>query len=393
MSSSSRLLVDVTQYSSWPATSGVQRVLQRLASEWAGEQVDADFGYIEGGSYATGPLRKLADVIRATFEAAEPTPAEEVRAALSDRVDGKTSTASLGRSYGVYLLPEPTFRRDVLTVCEELSQSGGVRPFFIYYDAIPLTHPEYFDKRTDADGSITRYHVRLARASHIAFISVAIKELFERRIARKALPHAIVARLGANGMQDGDAGVLPEVPTFVALGTVEPRKQHAIILDAFASLWAKGRDYRLVVIGAPGGGQPDVIERLARLDADGSLQWRTNADDDAVASALRSATAAIFVPSVEGYGLPPVEALALGCPVVASADVPALAGLGEAGQIRLETVTAQTVAQAVASLADPATNQSFRAAISSLDLPTWESFARGIEEWIAASLEAPASLI
>jgi glycosyltransferase involved in cell wall biosynthesis len=91
----------------------------------------------------------------------------------------------------------------------------------------------------------------------------------------------------------------------------------------------------------------------------------------------------VFVSDAEGCGLPPLEALFAGCPVIVSDNLPALEGLSESGQIRLAEVTVENVRVAVETLADPSHNARYRLAISALQLPTWKQFARTIEGWIA----------
>jgi glycosyltransferase involved in cell wall biosynthesis len=384
-----RLLVDVTQYASWPAKSGVQRVLLHLAAEWPGDRVAARFGFIDGSSYVTGPIEWLGSVIRLTFATSNGRDSvEEVRDALRARSAETIATDDVEQVFDAYLLPEPTLQRDSLAVAERVRARGRIGAYFIYFDAIPLTHPEFFAKATDTDGSVTRYHQVLSGMDHVAFISAAARELFEGRIARRRLDGGRVATLGADGLPKVTIS-RPKRPVFTILGTVEPRKRHQVVLDAFENLWDSGRDYMLVVLGPPGSGQPDLLKRLRELSETSRLNWLPNPRDDAVADHIARSSAVLFTSAVEGSGLPALEALALGCPVIVSDGVPALEGIGSAGQIRLETVDAESVATAVEALADPATNDALRAAIEGLHLPTWASFAADVEAWIADSLRVP----
>ena len=178
---------------------------------------------------------------------------------------------------------------------------------------------------------------------------------------------------------------------FAILGSVEPRKRHAVVLDAFERLWSAGRDYELVVMGAPGWEQPDVIERLRALTQTRRVRWIERPADKDIASALAESSALLYVPHAEGYGLPPLEALAVGCPVIVPVDLPSLEGLGDSGQIRLRSVTAEAVASAVEKLAAQDSNAEYRRAISKLRLPTWREFAADIEHWIARVLSTERS--
>lgn len=388
------LLVDVTQYVSAPATSGVQRVLRHLARDWPGRTIEARYGFIEDRHYAMGPLSELGSVIASTFRATSGTHAsgiearaETVRDALRETADRIIPSDHVEGSFDAYLLPEPTLNAEILAVAMRLQDSPQTTPFFLYYDALPLTHPQFFRARDVDQAGFTKYHRSVVRSDNVAFISQAVRALFEKRIARGTPSNAIVARPGADGLPPVRQLRSPSA-TFTIVGTVEPRKQHRVVLDAFEQLWASGRDYQLVVLGAPGGAQPGVLERLRTLSRTSRVEWIERARDEDICNALSRSSAMVFVSDGEGYGLPPLEALAVGCPVIVAEDLPALEGLASAGQIRLRTINAQTVAAAIDLLADPAANAAHRRAIDDLSLPTWEQFASDLEHWITIVLDS-----
>jgi glycosyltransferase involved in cell wall biosynthesis len=109
----------------------------------------------------------------------------------------------------------------------------------------------------------------------------------------------------------------------LALGTIEPRKDHPTLLRAFDRAAATDPDLELVVVGAPGWGVGAFESTLAAVTHRDRVTWLPAADDTTIADLL--ARAAVFAyPSIyEGFGLPPLEAMAAGVPVVASA-IPAL---------------------------------------------------------------------
>src|SRR5215475_7142168 len=82
-----RVLVDVTQFVSWPAASGVQRVLRHLAEEWEGDDVEGLYGFIRAGRFVTGPISALGSEIASVFRASStgpPVSSESVELALTD---------------------------------------------------------------------------------------------------------------------------------------------------------------------------------------------------------------------------------------------------------------------------------------------------------------------
>ena len=103
-----RLLIDVSQYVSWPATSGVQRVLLHLAQGWSGTEVNGSFGFIDNGSYVTGPLVELAAVLALSFESSgDAMSSEDVRRTLHKASDQLVPTSDVETNFDAYLLPEP----------------------------------------------------------------------------------------------------------------------------------------------------------------------------------------------------------------------------------------------------------------------------------------------
>jgi glycosyltransferase involved in cell wall biosynthesis len=386
-----RLLVDVSQYVSWPATSGVQRVIGKLAHEWPDIHVEPSYGYLEGGRYFTGDLRMLGSLIESTFAGSTrrsydiADAAAATRAALRERADGSVDGTAVQEQFDVFLLPEPTLRSDSLDVAAELLRTAPKTVHFLHFDALPLIHPSVYPRRADDLLRVSRYHLLVARGENVAFISNASKREFERRLARRTIANAIVATPGADAVERPRRNPSLTAATFVIVGTVEPRKGHRVVLDAFERMWSDGRDYKLVVLGAPGWERSDLFERLRGHDRSGRLKWRTAVDDGEIRRAYSQASALVFVSEYEGYGLPPLEALSSGCPVIVSEHLPALERLPRGGQIRLRDVTAEHVREAVEMLADPVENRRHREAIATVRLPTWNGFVQRIERWVAGA--------
>jgi alpha-1,2-rhamnosyltransferase len=112
------------------------------------------------------------------------------------------------------------------------------------------------------------------------------------------------------------------------VGTLEPRKGHGLVLDVLDVLWSGGSPARLIFAGrAP---WPPLLARIRAHEELGSrLLHIERADDRELADLYRGAAATISASAGEGFGLPVVESLSLGTPVIAS-DIPAHREIGGA---------------------------------------------------------------
>lgn len=100
----------------------------------------------------------------------------------------------------------------------------------------------------------------------------------------------------------------------MSLSTLEPRKNTKLLLEAFSNVQDKV-NYDLVLVGRKGWKMDEVIEKY---NSKSKIHMTGFADDEDVAEIYRNAICFVFPSLYEGFGLPPVEALALGTPVISS---------------------------------------------------------------------------
>jgi glycosyltransferase involved in cell wall biosynthesis len=111
-------------------------------------------------------------------------------------------------------------------------------------------------------------------------------------------------------------------PSLLMVGTLEPRKGHTQVLDAFELLWADGIEANLVIIGHEGWHVEDLVGRLTQHKASGKfLFWLPAADDQALSLAYQLASGLLAASEGEGFGLPLIEAARYGLPILAR-DLP-----------------------------------------------------------------------
>lgn len=385
-----RILIDLSQFCSWPARTGIQRVLCEMLANWPNEAVAADVGAQMGGTYRIVNLDAASSCLREMFGAdltGERTTGlrHSIESFMVARTEKSMSSDELLREYDGYFLPEPTFRDDFLAGLGKWLDSRAGDTFALLYDALPQTNPEVFAAPHQL--ATSRYFRLVARCENVACISRATQHCLEQRLHRRPAPNSIALSLGADSMVHRGPRRAPETPTFLMLGTVEPRKHHRAVLGAFDRLWHAGHDYRLTILGNAGWHDPEFLTDLrARASKGDKLTWLESATDAEISIATASATATIYMSELEGYGLPAVEALAAGCPLIASGALPALAELPASGQVRLQSVTVETIMVAVEDLAQPARNRQMSAAARELRLPTWRQFTRSLADWVDKTL-------
>ena len=210
-----------------------------------------------------------------------------------------------------------------------LRHRPDVKSVFMLHDVIPLERPELVSAKDQ------RRHQRIVdRAAQYASGLIA-----STAAAREAVLNALCLR-GRSTIpvetvpfpvapvfleNDGPDQELREHNYFVVCGTIEPRKNHHLLLNVWRELVGqRGRHApKLVIVGSPGWGAGSVLTALARCR---TLHDRVILAHGLSSPALRRLVAhakALLMPSLaEGFGLPIIEALAVGTPVIAS-DLPA----------------------------------------------------------------------
>lgn len=378
-----RVVVDLSQFVSWPATSGIQRVLRHVLHGLKSGPLDAYVGALKEGRYDIVRAGTAADVIDDVFACALGLDARRALARLRfDEARMFTCEPSeLDLVFDAYFLPEPTYMADVLAVGQAVRDRANIPVLLLAHDILPVSDPWLFQGRHQ---TVTDSYFRfLASIENVACTSAHVSRDIETRLRRRAISNSTVVPLGADGLGPARQSHVPSQPAFVSVGTIEPRKNLPIVIGAMRRLWAAGGQHRLTVLGAAGWEDDLFIAELRRLTAtDDRVVWFEDAADDLVRREIERATALVFASEHEGYGLPPLEALSLGVPVVTSSRVPALEGVSPDGQIRLPEVTIDALAVALAEVGLPSVNLELRQQIELLDLPTWREFYVGINTWL-----------
>ncbi len=198
----------------------------------------------------------------------------------------------------------------------------GARPMIVVHDLIPITHPEYC-RPGERERHITRMRCAVRISAGLIANSQHTKDVLAQfcRDDHMQMPPCIVAPLAA-GITDHAVGIRPiDKPYFVILGTIEPRKNHGMLLRLWRALVEKlGTSApTLVVIGQRGWQCENVMGMLTSPEKlAGFITYRPDCSDDQLFNYLHHAQALLFPSFAEGYGMPVSEALSMGVPVIAS---------------------------------------------------------------------------
>ena len=268
-------------------------------------------------------------------------------------------------------------------------RAQGLTVVTMVADVLPETHPDWFEPRVAA-----AFHRWLSAHLTSAALTLAISDHTRAALQDVAdsqglvPPPTQVVALGADfaGTVPGRAVDLPTgVGRFLLLvGTLEPRKNHALALDLFDRLAPDHPDLGLVVVGKQGWLVEPLVDRLRTHPLYGTrLLWLSGLGDAELAWLYQHAFLALVPSWSEGLGLPLIEALRYGVPAVASTGgaLPE-AGGGAAELAAPEDLDAWTKIVRT-HLDDADHHQAARARAAGYEPPTWQAAGQAVRRALA----------
>lgn len=170
------------------------------------------------------------------------------------------------------------------------------------------------------------WHRALAGADHVITVSDTMRE--EILHFHPDVPITTVY----NGVDVGlfEQAILGEAgrPYLLAVGHIEPRKNYEILIEALALLRQRGRPLSLVIVGKDGGSLAAITAKVTEHGLGDLVTIRHDIDDAALATLYRGAIMLVFPSLYEGFGIPLIETMAAGRPLVVS-DIPVFRELSQ----------------------------------------------------------------
>ncbi|MFM7609023.1 MAG: glycosyltransferase family 4 protein [Alphaproteobacteria bacterium] len=272
----------------------------------------------------------------------------------------------------------------------------GVKFVPLVHDLIPMSFPEY----APAKGA-ERHRRRVDAFANLADgiivnSNATAQELIPHLRQDSDRPPILSAPLGVD-MPLPDANyATPSEPYFVYVGTIEPRKNHLLLLNLWRGMVQRlgAEAPTLILVGRRGWENENILDMLDRCP---SLSRKvieySGLPDNAVAKLLKGARALLFPSFAEGYGLPLAEALSLGVPAICS-DLPALREVGRGVPEFLDPLDGMGWQRLILDFAREYSplREAQLSRLESWSLPTWEHHFSLVDPWLEQIACAPAHL-
>ncbi|HEY1608146.1 MAG TPA: glycosyltransferase [Paraburkholderia sp.] len=319
-----RLLLDVTGTCRHDLKTGIERVVRALL-----------LALLEGPpeGWRVEPVTLTDEGGRWHYQTASPY-VMELLGCPSDALPGEVVNPETGDMLlGLDLAGDPLVRAAEQGLYDEY-RNRGVALHFLVHDILPVRMPEVFPP--GAGEGFEQWLNVVARFDGAVCVSRAVADDLIKWRDEQGLAddgaHPFVVSVSHHGADVHNSApstgkpanakqMLQEFsarPSFLMVGTLEPRKGHPEVLDAFERLWSAGVDVNLVIVGREGWkGLPDdmrrnipaTVKRLANHPQKGKrLFWLDGISDEYLDEVYRACACLISASYGEGFGLPIIEA-------------------------------------------------------------------------------------
>lgn len=295
--------------------------------------------------------RRILSHLDATWNDGEGEPISRARALrltlrswLGPRRD---SFADLATAETTYVVASHSGVGKVKGAMRRLDPQGLMQRLVYLHDLIPIEYPEfqrpetlpqfvaYLDELMDTPVRVVSNSADTARR----MIAYAARRNYRLTGTDVVIPHLAFRSAPMAALGERVQAVIDDPrPYFVTLGTIEPRKNHLLLLHIWRELVAGAEPPRLCIVGKRGWENENVVDILDRCPVLGDhvLEFGSLSDGE-VQALLRHSRALLFPSFAEGLGIPLLEATALGIPSIVS-DIPVFHEIAPPGTVFLSPV-------------------------------------------------------
>ena len=360
------------------------QVVETITQRWRDDRAHDDTALTKIAAWLRAPEATSAGVKR--LEADRPRATRRALIPLSRAVFGFGSAPATAISKNAVYLNVSQFPLWNSAYFRWTHARPDVRIVPFIHDLLPLQHPEFF-----RGGEAARHRKRLqlvaSRAAAAIVTTDATRDALSAFVAaegRTDLPihvaHLPVDPRFAETLSP-DTRLCDAPPFFVMCGTIEPRKNHLLVLSVWCDLVRRhGTEApRLIFVGRRGWKNAAILDRLAH-DATLSRHVLEISDlDTSSLCRLLDAAHGAFVPSfAEGFGLPVAETCAIGTPLIAS-DIPVFREIAGDAALYLDPHDTAGWAQAIMNLATMPRDATKTRRLGA----TWQEYFAGVEDFLS----------
>jgi len=317
-----QLLVDVSELVQRDSESGIQRVTRSILKELLH---NPPIGYQVEPVYATTDSLGYRYAREFTLRFLQ-CPAGGL---ADDPIEANPGDIFLGLDLQLEVVPA---QADYL----ESLRHRCARVFFVVHDLLPIALPHAFHSGVATAyvlwlEAITRFDGAICVSRTSAEVLTewlranGPKRLRPFKIGWSHNGADIENSVPTRGLPDEAQQVLAQIaarPSFLMVGTIEPRKSHAQTLAAFEQLWLEGVDANIVIVGKQGWKVETLVETLCRHPERGKrLFWLEGISDEYLEKVYAASSCLVAASEGEGFGLPLIEAAQHNLPIIAR-DIP-----------------------------------------------------------------------
>ena len=372
--------IDLEQFVRDPYATGIQRVLHQLAKNWPNDMAVAEFVVPVGDRFGLLNSAQATELLAIAF-----TPRGEgvdlrdlVNEYLSENV---TTTVPLGDLLAIcdaWLLPEVSYLPSVFERLDIFHRC--MRTTMIGYDTLPQTHPANYRFVPGSAVWVSEYFRWLSTIESVVCISEYAQTSILDRLRRDRTLATTVAHPGGDhlAIRAGNPPADGEPTRFIRVGTMEARKCPQEILAGFRAARAAGANAELVFVGRASSSDDAINDDIRLAIRQGlPVTWIEHAADEQVHDIINGGSAFLSI-GIEGYGIPVLEAIRLGTPVLYDGIQPAGDLMAGRGAQRVAAGGVDELAQMFTHYSEPGALAGLRADLTPGAVPTWAEFARGV---------------